>query len=174
MADIWEPKQRYRWFQWAFIAGWVLAAAGLFGIFANGGLTDAQEPASTAAFNEHVSANLGDVRAANLADLVLFVPGYLLIGLGGAEWIRSLSGADGRVRRLAQVAFGLVAIAAVTDTIENVILRVASGDLPAGDGTIDAMTAFGTVKYWSFVVGFVLLAGTAAWRWWRDRASRAL
>ncbi len=164
----------WRSFHVVMAVGAVLFLAGLIGIQTNGGLGEAQWPASTADFNTYVAANLDDVRAANLADMVLFVPGYLLLALGGAEWIRTLPGGRGRVERLSRLAFALVAVAAVTDTIENIALRVGANDLPASSALVSTMKGFGVVKYVTFAVGFALLLGVAAWRWWRHRPAALL
>jgi len=172
--DMTSDTQRWRMCQYVVAAGAVLFLAGLIGIQTNGGLGEAQWPASTADFNAYVGANLDDVRAANLADMVLFVPGYLLLALGVAQWISVLPGGQARVGSLAKVAFVLVAVAAVTDTIENVVLRMGANDLPASGDLVSTMKAFGVVKYATFAVGFALLFGVAVWRWRRHRGAGPL
>lgn len=153
----------------AVAAGAGLLVAGSVGIQRNGGLGTPQWPASAEEFNDYVGENLDEVLAANLADAVLFVPGYTLIALGVASWIRRLPGGGGRIGAAARAGCSLVVVAAVADTIENVLLRIGANDLPASDELVSAMKAFGVVKYATVGVGSVLIVGAGLARWWRRR-----
>lgn len=157
----------WRWQHSSLAAGTVLLVAGAVGIQANGGLATAQWPASADEFNEYVEQHLDDVRAANLADALLFVPGYTLIALGVAAWIRRLPGGDGRIGTAAAGGFALVVVAAVTDTIENVLVRIGANDPPASGDLVSTMKAFGVIKYTTVAVGSAVIIGSGVARWWQ-------
>lgn len=154
-------------------AGAGLLIAGAFGIQMNGGLATAQWPASADEFNDHVAEHLDDVLTANLADAVLFVPGYVLLAHGAASWVRRRSGGDRRIGAATHVGFGLVVVAAVTDTVENVLLRIGANDLPASSELVSMMKAFGVVKYVTVGVGSAVIIGAGLSRRWRGPHRRS-
>jgi hypothetical protein len=109
------------------------------------------------------------VRYASLADIVVFVPGYVLVFLGAYGYARR---APGFRRRGAVVGGWMVVAGAVVDQTENVLLQLGLGtvDLDAPDAVlqpaewlVDAALVAYYVKNFLLLFSAVILLALAMW-----------
>ena len=68
-----------------------------------------------------------DVRLASWADILLYVPGYLLLFVGVFALLQLATNTPPDVRFLAAIGGGLAVAAAVADQLENLFLQLSLG-----------------------------------------------
>lgn len=119
----------------AAIVGLVINLVGIALIQYWGGVDELQATTSSAAFTMKATELGNDVRLSSLADIAIFVPGYVLLFAGLFSLIGLTRRAGSTVRRLARIGFGLIVAGAMADQLENIALQLSLGtvDIDASD-----------------------------------------
>ncbi|MGI9645851.1 MAG: hypothetical protein ACR2O6_11135 [Ilumatobacteraceae bacterium] len=120
-----------------FGVGLAVSALGFRLIRRSGGLEAIQRATTPEEFVVAARSHGNRLRAANLADIAVFVPGYVLLGAGWMALLRRWRPQSGSIAEATRGIFGLVLFGAVADQIENVAIRIGIGDtdLDAQDPT---------------------------------------
>lgn len=115
--------------QTAVALGLVLAVVGGVLIQVWGGVGDVQSASSAAEFSDAAHSHGNQLRSASWADILLFVPGYVLLGAGLFALFYRASGAARWVRLTALVGVVAIVATALADETENFIVRAGLGDV---------------------------------------------
>ena len=154
----------------AIVTGLLLTALG-FTLFSIWGGLDELQRASTPAEFATAAEHGNQVRWASWADILLFVPGYVLLLCGIlAIFVRTAS--TPLAVRTAAIIGTVAAIAGgLADEIENALVQLGLGTVDLGadnavvaprDGLITALNAATTAKYVFGIVAVAVVVGLAA------------
>ncbi len=160
--------------------GAALSVVGLGLILLWGNVTDVQSASNPAEFIKATLNHDNSLRLASWADILVFVPGYTLLILGLLGRIVSGDGVLSCVRRGTAVGRVVIVAAAVADQVENVLVRLAIGnvDLTAGgpsdvvdpsDSLISALHAAYLTKTALLGTTVFILVGLTVRAWWNRR-----
>jgi hypothetical protein len=160
--------------------GAILSGLGLGLILLWGDVRDVQAASSSAEFIAATLNHDNSLRLASWADILILVPGYTLLVLGVLTRIVSGDGVLSCVRRGTAVGRVVIVAAALADQIENVLVRLAIGnvDLTAtdptdvvepGDSLISALHVTYLTKTALLGTTVVILLGLTVRSWWNRR-----